>query len=200
MRFRQVPESLLSSSARISVITTLLREGDRVWTGSGLARAAGVTPRWAIVTLRALEAEGVVHASSAAPSMIWAVNRDHLLVELLADLAEVDRKAQAALLGEVAKAVSPARPRKVLLFGSTARGDEEPGSDVDVLVVVADARSKRHAQDLLARTAQDFFRRFGNRLAPIVLTQREFEQRRGRGFVKAALDHGIWIKGGPGRG
>lgn len=179
------------------MVATLLRGPDKVWTGSELARAAGVTPRWAIATLTALEAEGVVQPSSCPPSVLWKVNRKHVLVDLMASLAKIDARAQQALRAELQGTIGQAKPLKALWFGSTARGEEEPGSDVDVLVVVKDAAAKRRTQEILARAAGPFYWRFGNRLAPIVLTRREFERRRGFGFVREALSYGIWICGGP---
>lgn len=197
MRFRRVPENLLSSTGRIAVINALLRSPNKVWTGSELSRAAGVTPRWAIATLRALESEGVVHPEWAPPAMRWTVNQKHLLVQLLASVIDIDSRAQSALMAHLGKAVAKARPLKALLFGSTARGEESPGSDIDVLVVVKDAQARTRAREILAQEAGPFYWRFGNRLSPIVLTQREFDKRQGEGFVKQALEHGIWIRGGP---
>ncbi len=197
MRFRKLPEGLLASAGRVAVITALLRRPNKVWTGSELARAAEVTPRWAISTLRLLEAEGVVHPEWSPPSMLWTVNKEHLLVKMLSSIAAMDAQAQRALRTEVGRAVAPVRPLKAVLFGSMARGQGAPDSDVDVLVVVKDVRAKTRAQAHLARAADPFFWRFGNRLAPIVLTRREFEVRRSHGFVQAALEHGTWIQGGP---
>ena len=200
MRFHGLPQGLLSSAGRVAVITALLREPSRVWTGSGLARAAGVTPRWAIDTLRALEWEGVVHPEVSPPSWRWTLNRDHVLVEILGQVSALDAVSRGALLRELRKAVTRLDPVCAIWFGSTARGDESPTSDVDLLVVVRDARRRISAIDSLSQSGGSFFRKFGNRLAPIVLTRREFERRKGSGFVAQALGQGVWIKGGPARG
>lgn len=45
--------------------------------------------------------------------------------------APTDEKLQAA----VARLVAAARPRRIILFGSRARGDAGPRSDVDLLVI-----------------------------------------------------------------
>src|SRR6266581_3220398 len=67
MRFHGLPEALLASPGRFAVLKALMRQPRKAWTGSELARAAGVTPRWAIETLRLLEAEGVVRPESIPP-------------------------------------------------------------------------------------------------------------------------------------
>jgi predicted nucleotidyltransferase len=200
MHFHGLPQGLLSSAGRVTVISTLLREPARVWTGSALARAAGVTPRWAIETLRALAAEGVVHPEVSPPSWRWTLNRRHLLVKMLGSLSTFDVASQAALLKELKGAVAPLNPISAIWFGSTARGDESSSSDVDLLVVVRDGRQRTRAREFLAKRGGPFYWKFGNRLAPVVLTAREFEQRKGGGFVAQALDHGVWVEGGPTRG
>jgi predicted nucleotidyltransferase len=45
--------------------------------------------------------------------------------------------------------VAIAKPHRIVLFGSAARGDMQEGSDVDLMVVVPDGTHRRHtAQDL----------------------------------------------------
>jgi predicted nucleotidyltransferase len=196
MRFHGLAEGILASSARVKVIATLLSSPQADWSGSAMARAAGVTPRWAIDTLRLLESHGVVHAARTPPSWRWTVNRRHVLFRGLLPLASLDRAAQAALEKELRRAVQTIRPTAAVWYGSTARGDERPGSDIDLLVVVPRARDKAGAMDALSRHGSRIFWTFGNRLAPAVLSKREFQERRGRpGFVRDALSEGRWIWG-----
>ena len=45
--------------------------------------------------------------------------------------------------------VAEAHPLRVILFGSTARGDTTPGSDVDLLVVMPDGTHRLHTMQRL---------------------------------------------------
>ncbi len=195
MRFNGLAEGLLSSAGRIAVIKAMLRSQAEVWSGSALAREAGVTPRWAIDTLRSLEAEGVVHGEWTPPSWRWKLNRDHLLVQLLGNVARLDESARAVLRDELRRTVAPLGPVAAIWYGSTAHASGGPGSDVDLLVVVEGARQRAAAEEALARAGGPFYRRFGNRLAPVVLTRREFERRKRKGFVREALRGGTWVGG-----
>lgn len=200
MRFQGLAEGLLSSAGRVAVINTLLRGHVDAWSGSALAREAGVTPRWAIDTLRSLEAEGVVHGEWSPPSWRWTLNREHVLVKLLGHVANLDRAARGALQDELRHAVGPLKPEAAIWYGSTAGAAGAPGSDVDLLVVVEGRRQQVAAEEALARAGGHFYRRFGNRLAPIVLTRSEFEHRQRKGFVREALDRGVWVGGRKARG
>jgi predicted nucleotidyltransferase len=58
----------------------------------------------------------------------------------------------SAVLDEaVQRIVRSVRPRRIILFGSAARGDMGPDSDIDLLVVVRDGVHRR-------RTAQTLYR------------------------------------------
>ena len=58
------------------------------------------------------------------------------------------RDAIGYLIDRIVEAVNPIR---VILFGSAARGEAHPGSDIDILVVVDEGRHRRH-------TAQELYR------------------------------------------
>lgn len=49
----------------------------------------------------------------------------------------------------VEQVVSIARPLRIILFGSAARGETGPGSDIDLLVVMPDGTHRRHAAQRL---------------------------------------------------
>ncbi len=80
-------------------------------------------------------------------------------------------------LARVAAAFADALPaaglRSVVLFGSAARGEASARSDVDVLVVVDDAR--RTAP--IHREAAALLDRADAAVSPLVLTEREVERR-----------------------
>lgn len=60
-----------------------------------------------------------------------------------------EQKVQAA----VERIVSIARPQKVIVFGSYARGQAKPGSDLDVLVIVDDVLANCRAEGVKLRRA-----------------------------------------------
>ena len=200
MRFHGVAQELISSPKRAAVVRTVLRQPAKSWTGRELARAAGVSPRWAIETLQALEAEGVVHPRSVPPAVLWTVNQRHVLLRLLKDLTGLDEAVRSLYIAHLRRAVAPSRPVAAILFGSVARGDEHPTSDVDLLVVTRYARDRTKVLMSVIDHGSQFYRRFGNRIAPLVITEREFRAGRDYGVVGEALREGVWIWGEPANG
>jgi len=63
---------------------------------------------------------------------------------------------QEALDELVRRIVAEVGPRRIVLLGSAARGDLQPGSDIDLLIVMPDgAHLRRTAQRLYARLGSD---------------------------------------------
>ena len=59
----------------------------------------------------------------------------------------------ATLLDEaVRRIVAAVQPRRIILFGSAARGDMGPDSDIDLLVVVRDGVHRRRTAQALHRS------------------------------------------------
>lgn len=72
----------------------------------------------------------------------------------------------------VRRIVEVAQPRRIMLFGSAARGEMGPHSDLDVLVIVAEQTPRR-------QTVQDIYRNligFGHGADIVVATQRDLRQ------------------------
>ncbi len=60
------------------------------------------------------------------------------------------------------------------LFGSAARGDETPHSDLDVCLLVERDDQKDKASDRAGCLFESVMQKFGLRLSPVVFTQKEF--------------------------
>lgn len=115
-------------------VLRVLRRTTRALTGRQVARLVRTGSQPTVNSaLRRLTVEGIVHAEEAGSAYLYALNREHLAapaVELLADLrSELERRLRAELAEwEIA-------PVHASIFGSAARGDGDPLSDVDVLIV-----------------------------------------------------------------
>ncbi len=97
----------------------------------------------------------------------------------------------AALQGTLDRLVGALAPERIVLFGSYAKGDAHPGSDIDLLViaeVTGDVEFYlRRARHLVARSFP--------RVDLVICTGEELEQARaGRlPFVQSALETGITL-------
>lgn len=130
------PYSTVVPSLDGAVLEVLAQAGKPV-TGRQVQRLSrrGSVPGIATVLERLVES-GIVSADRVGSSILYRANRDHLAwpaVEVLVGLRQ-------ALYDRLAEAVAgwSSRPTKAVVFGSTARGDGDTASDVDILLVQAD--------------------------------------------------------------
>lgn len=85
------------------------------------------------------------------------------------------RSVQERKLPEVVRRLVAAyQPERIYLFGSTARGDAGPDSDLDLLVVVSDDAPEERRHSKLAYVA---LRGTGIAADVLVCTHRYFEER-----------------------
>jgi predicted nucleotidyltransferase len=108
-----------------------------------LARLAGVSPNQATTVLDHLEELGLVHRAAAGRALLVSLATDSPVVDALRIVADL-RTHTLNRWRERARALTPP-PTTIAVYGSWARGEARPGSDVDVLVVLP--ASLRHQDE-----------------------------------------------------
>jgi hypothetical protein len=106
-------------------------------TGRQVSRLADRSYAQVHAVLARLVTEGLVGAEQHGHANSFRLNRDHLLAAGILEVLTASSRAADVIEAEVSSWGSP--PVSVCLFGSAARGQAEPRSDVDLLVVRSDA-------------------------------------------------------------
>lgn len=89
----------------------------------------------------------------------------------------VEQMSEHAIIDEiVARLVAAFAPRRIYLFGSWARGESGPDSDLDILVVVSSSELPGHRRDQMALRA---LRGIRAAIDVFVLTEEEFDRKLG---------------------
>lgn len=98
--------------------------------------------------------------------------------------------AVAMRLKELALGVEPERTTKVILFGSRARGDAQPDSDFDLLVVMRGIAPVE--ADAFRLALYRAFRGTGVAVEPFVMSEDDFEESR---TVVGGIAYPAWSEG-----
>jgi predicted nucleotidyltransferase len=111
---------------------------------------------------------------------LYTVNRDNPLVrDGLAPLFELEAArvsgVYARLRESLGTELAAGSVLTLAVYGSAARGEDKPGSDLDVLVVTRDPEDVMGAHAALSRAAPEFDREFGLDLAPMVLSRHQLD-------------------------
>lgn len=114
-------------------MTTLVQLAVPV-TVRSLARHAGVSPQGALTIVNELAQAGIVEVETAGRASMVSLNREHLAVEPLIALVSTRGRLVDRLSAELE---GWTELTGAWLFGSAARGDGGPDSDIDLLLVAS---------------------------------------------------------------
>ena len=168
MRLREPLDDLFAAGSHIRVLRALeALPGSVAVSGRELARRAGVSQPTAREVLASLERQGIVIVSRSLRRDAYQLNHEHVLVPLLRELFARERSVPEEVERSVADAVGKiGTVTAAYLFGSAARGDMHPNSDIDVAIVTP------RAPPDAAFELDGLYRRFGNRVNVIRLADR----------------------------
>lgn len=126
------PFEALSAGVDVDVLV-VLASSTRPRSGRELARRAGRSATGVQHVLGRLVEHGLVHRLEAGRSLLYTLNRSHLLAPVVEQMAD----ARLELIQRLRETVGSWRtaPAHASLFGSAARGDGDTDSDIDLFVV-----------------------------------------------------------------
>lgn len=170
---RRPLDAIFGAPSHVALLRALAHAGSGL-TGRQVAREAGVAQQAVLEGLARLERSGIVTKIAAGRAYLFRLQRERLVVrEGLLPLLEAEGGLRSRLLERLRTAFR-GRALSGVVFGSAARGQEQPGSDLDVCLVVgreSDKDDARRRGDDLSRSLQ---RDLGVGLSLLVFTRREF--------------------------
>lgn len=183
-------DSLFSASSHIPILRTLqeCREG---MSGRAIAREARINHQTCAVAIKNLESLGILQRQGSGHTQLIRLNFENYLVNYsILPLLKQERELFKRIRNEIV--ISFKDVLVITIFGSTARGQEKMGSDIDVLFVVHESKKNKILNKITDYTST-FIYRFGVRLSPIVLTVDEVKLRikRSDPLLKNILSDGI---------
>lgn len=175
----------------------------RTESGLGQSRIARLAPRGSrsglSLALDRLVLHGLVLADPTNHGFVYRLNRDHLLVAAV-EVAMRTRATVLERLASAAEALVPA-PTHVAVFGSFARGDGTPQSDIDVLVLLEPGHCLDDAAwvEQVHHLGEQVLSWTGNRAEVLVLESEAFSLsvRTGEPIIAALLEESIQLQGLP---
>lgn len=189
-------DEVFRSWSHVAVLRTLL-DTNNGFTGNEVARAAGMQPRSAFKALTALEELGMVRRQRGGRDHLFTLNREHLLIQE-AILPLYYSELQFSNI--VVTAISAILKKPILcavIFGSIARKEETPRSDLDLCCIVKRENEKDIVREMLDSESSSLNRKFGVKVAPIFFTLAEFRQKAKKKnlLIREIIEHGKVIVG-----
>ncbi len=184
-------DRVFSVSTRLPILRALQdnREG---MSGRAIAREAGINHQSCAVAVNKLETLKLLQRQGSGKTQLIRLNFDNYIVKnLLLPLLRQEREFQKALKREIVE-VFREDALSITLFGSAARAQDVPESDIDLLLLVQ-AHLKNKIQDKAITYCSVFMPRYGIRLSPIIMTvgQARDRVRREDPLMKNILYEGV---------
>jgi predicted nucleotidyltransferase len=191
MRFRNEMDDLLGSPIRVRVLRELTRFPDKGFTGRELARLCNRSPSQTNAALESLRDSGVAFREIAGRSHVWRLAPEHVLRNVLVHMFRGEADSLNILKTDIESLLRPLPVKRAFLFGSVARGDDRPTSDVDLLVQVGSKAEKEAVEIALSRASPQFALRFGNPLSSLVLDRSQTQHPANPDLIDRVMTEGI---------
>lgn len=190
---RSPMDGILGSRTKVKLLRALMPLSRPVSLREA-ARLAGTSAAGALGAMEHLTAMGVTERREASGQHLYTVNRDSYLFGVLSGLFAAEDARRQALFQALRDALGP-MAKAAAVFGSRARGDDRPDSDLDLLVVIEDESGEEGVWEHLVELQPKVQREFGLRLSPVVLGLERLRERAREGdpFVEAVAAEGIPI-------
>lgn len=173
-------DMVLGTTVKVRLLRVLVPL-TRPVSGREAARLAGVSH----IAQRALEelaAVGVLHRQETPGAYLYTFNRNHLMAPAIAELFGAEHRFTATLFEHLRQLLESAGGvESAMIFGSSARREARPDSDLDLLVVVRDQADRDRMFSALVDVGPDLRSRFGVRLSPVVVTALQLRRQSAEG-------------------
>lgn len=196
MIFHHVLDEVFSTWSHVAVLR-VLQDAAKGVGGREISRMAGMSHRASLQALTALENLSVVSRQRGGRDHLFSLNREHRIVSkgvlpLLALEQDFLGQLQQFLKNGLGKEC-----RSVVLFGSVARREETLTSDVDLCIVLRNARDREKIRARVHEIAPEVKRQFGANLAVLMMSEADFVRRarRNKPPVANILRDGIVVLG-----
>jgi predicted nucleotidyltransferase len=192
----QVLEKVVGTTNKVRILRVMVTL-TRSISGREAARLAGVSSK-AILALDELAAVGLVTKREGTGQFLYSFNRKNALAKPLASLFKAEERRTEELYQAIRAALSN-KPGvlAIAMFGSTARGEARPQSDVDLFVIVEDPQQEDAVYDALLDSAKRLWERYGARISPVVLSESRWlkQVEDGDPFTNSVLREAVLITG-----
>lgn len=193
MQFNQSLNRLFASGGHVAILRELWHSRREGRTGRELSRLAGLSPAHTARILRGLQDEGIAASRSSGSAFLWTWNDSHVWAAPLHALFSSEANVRNQLIEDLKVTFQDVPVRAVTLFGSVARREERMDSDIDVLIEISGPKSPESVRMALEQGSKLVWGKYGNPLAPLILTTPEAKHPRNRRVLAAARDHGLPI-------
>lgn len=194
MRLRISPLEMINSAAKINIIKHLMKY-ETPMSEREIASVIQMPHTSVNRTLKELALYNLVSYSVAGSTHLWKLNKKSYGYAALSPCINTIYALKSPLENLkilILKGLPPALVKRVVLYGSVAKGTEEPNSDIDLFILVANEMLKKKVRNIVDELSNKCLDAYGNRLEAYILTEKERDHKKDLGVLHE-VDKGIQI-------
>jgi len=160
MRIKRPLDDLFGNPNNVRVLRHMILYPSPVITGRGIARELGMSRATCIRSLNNLVDLGIITRKRVGSSATFELAESSAL---LTDILEPAFRAESQMFQGLVDTMLVGIKGKCVaayLFGSVARGEDTPSSDVDILLILKQHGDKPTVEEALARNKEQAYRRY----------------------------------------
>lgn len=194
MKFSASLPDILNSATRVKIIKFLLTH-EASMSEREIASILKISHMSINRAMRELAEVNFVNFVSVGRAHLWKVNHKSYAFKVFSEFVKGISGIKIPLddlKGMILSVLPKSLIRRIVLFGSIARGEEKTGSDIDIFILVEDAQDKEKLEPALDKLSTYCLEAYGNRLSPYVLTGQEAKKKNRQSFL-AEIEKGTEI-------
>lgn len=179
-------------------VLCVLAGADAAFTGRQVARLLPDHSQKGVHNvLRRLVEQGIATRAVAGPAHLYSLNRDHLAAPYIVGLCGLKNQLRQRVAELVRDWSAPAEA--VILFGSAARGEMRPASDIDLFIVCPASVDEDVWLEQTAELAEGVSAWTGNDARTVVMTPEEVRDglEEGDALLRSIREEGQVLFGDP---
>ncbi len=172
MKFNSPLDQIFGGKSKVKALRYLVNYKKEISIRE-LAKEIKLVPTNLSKILKELESAGVLTSKKIGKSLVFNIDQEHYLCsDLIIPLFQKEKEAKTKLKKMILKSISFLY-ESIILFGSIKRGDERAQSDIDIAFIVKEKDIKKAEKETI-EINQQISRTFGNSIAPVVISRKEF--------------------------
>jgi predicted nucleotidyltransferase len=185
-------EKVMGSRSKMGILYALA--GGKELQLSDMSRHSGMSISSLHDALKGLDAEGVLSVRKIGKTRLYRINGGNYFARIAENAIKAELKFGETVLSEFSLSVKPHGVLNVTVFGSFAKGEENPG-DMDVLVVCKGGKSGLEGK--IRDEEGGFLEKYGIHVSAMVLTEGELKEKAARNdrFIMNVIAEGRKLLG-----
>jgi predicted nucleotidyltransferase len=194
MQFELSLDKIIGSKAKIKILKYLFGHQASM-SENELAKVIRISPMTVNRLMKELRELNLVSMERVGNANVWSVNKESYaygaLSKIVGEISSISTPFEH-LKVTLSENIPKELVKKVILYGSVAKGKSKANSDIDLYILV---KSQKEAQDLtphIDKISSLCLSLYGNRFAPYILTEGQLQEKKKLAILKE-IEKGVQI-------